>query len=103
VQRKLQSVVSTFAELPIIQLLSWCDKAYLTGATTIYECELITGNDLKGLQRRRHFGEAAGKYRMAIGPDADMKSFVYPALFALAESTAPSQLMPAKTASTAKV
>jgi hypothetical protein len=95
----LQNVMSTFEELPVIQLISWCDKIYITAATTIYECELITGNELKGLQRRRHFGEAAGKYRMAIGPDADMKSFVYPALFALAESTAPMQLMPAKTAS----
>jgi hypothetical protein len=68
------------------KIIDYCEQMYLEGSTTIYECEIVTGSELKGLQRKTHFGEAAARYRRAIGATSRFDGFVFPALLKLAET-----------------
>jgi hypothetical protein len=60
----------------------------ITGATTIYECEIASGTELRGLQKRKHFAECSSKYRSAIG-NRPFSDYVFPALYKVADAILP--------------
>jgi hypothetical protein len=95
VQSKAESIIAKLGE-EAPKILDWCNKLYITSATTVYECEIASGLHLKGLQRRRHFGESAAKFRLQIGT-ANIADLVFPILYTLANSTAPASMLPPST------
>jgi hypothetical protein len=70
-------------------ILNWCSGLYLQGSATILECAIVTGMDLKGLQKKKHLSEAAAKFRAAIGRDAVFSDFIYAPLLKTLDSQVP--------------
>jgi hypothetical protein len=60
------------------------------GHCTIYECEVLAGKELRGLQRKKHFAEADSKLRKGLGTEPFSK-YVFPGLIKIASATAPTK------------
>ena len=64
------------------ELYKVCEETALLGHTTVYECELASGIELRGLQRRKHFGEAAAKWATSTN-NRSPSEYVHPLLLKL--------------------